>query len=63
MSTNPTFAQIVAAAKRATPGGRLNDDDRAGLMRRAANLGLSVTDASTVIDEVPPRHPVTRWIE
>ncbi|VDC28257.1 hypothetical protein [Pseudogemmobacter humi] len=63
MTQHPTFAQIVSAAKRATPGGRLNDDDRAGLMRRAANLGLSVVDANAVLDNVLPRHPITRGIE
>ena len=59
MNTKPTFADLVSAAKKATPGGKLNADDRVGLMRRAANLGLSVIDANAVLDEVPPRHLAT----
>lgn len=63
MSDPQTFAQIVATAKRTTPGGKFDADDRAGLMRRAANLGLSVVDANTILDQVPARHPITRGIE
>lgn len=58
-----TFSRIVKAAKAATPGGRLNKQDRQGLMRRAAAMDLSVIDANVILDEVPPRHPVTRGIE
>ncbi len=58
-----TFAQIVKAAKTATPGGVLNAQDRKGLMRRAAAMDISVIDANVILDEVPPRHPITRGIE
>lgn len=63
MTERPTFAQIVAAAKRHTPGGRLNEQDRKGLIRRGIQMGLSEVDANTILDQVPPRHPVTRGIE
>lgn len=63
MSDRPTFAQIVANAKRHTPGGVLNEQDRKGQMRRGTNMGLTEVDIRAVLDQVPPRHPVTRGIE
>lgn len=63
MTERPTFAQIVAAAKCHTPGGRLNAQDREGLTRRGTNMGLTEVDIRTVLDQVPPGHPVTRGIE
>jgi len=63
MADHHTFAQIVAAAKRIAPGGILNAQDRKGLARRGAGMGLSDIDIHTVLDQVPPRHPITRGIE
>lgn len=63
MADRRTFAQIVATSKRHTPGGSLNRQDEKGLTRRGINMGLREIDIRTVLDQVPPRHPVTRGIE
>lgn len=63
MTERPTFAQIVAAAKRHTPGGVLNEQDRKGLIRRGIAMGLAAVDICTVLDQVPARHPLARGIK
>lgn len=63
MSDRPTFAQIVATAKRQTPFGVLQEADRKGLIKRGIQMNLSAIDILTTLDQVPARHPIIRGIE
>lgn len=63
MATSPTFAQLVAAAKRHTPGGRFNKADIRGLTRRGISMGLSATEIRAAIVKAAPLWPVTRGIK
>lgn len=63
MTDRPAFEAIVATARNHTPGGHLNAQDRECLIRRGTSMGLSEIDIHTVLDQVPPRHPITRGIE
>lgn len=62
-----SIAKMVATAKRAVPGGVLNDEDKIGIYRRAAREGLTVEQADTIINATPaePRAPRVNqhWIE
>ena len=64
-SPKDEFARVLAAAKRNTPGGVFNGEDRRGLMRRAVALGVPSSQARAMLAEMAkrPRHPVTRGIE
>lgn len=57
-----TFPQLVAQAKLATPGGVLTKADRAGLVQRGLNMGLSESAAVEVIASTPcATHILDDW--
>lgn len=65
MTDQSLFKARVTAASRIVPGGRLNREDKAGLIRRGVADGLTEAEARQAVEaeHVRPRHPVTRGIE
>jgi hypothetical protein len=63
MVVSPSFAEIVAAAKRHTPGGVLTQADKDGLIKRGIAMNMSAVDILATLNTPPDRHPITRGIE
>jgi hypothetical protein len=61
MTDQTRFKAHLAAACQIVPGGRLNRDDKAGLIRRGIAEGLTETEAQQTVEalHLRPRHPIT----
>lgn len=65
MTDQSLFKARVTAACWIVPGGHLNREDKAGLIRRGVADGLTEAEARQAVEaeHVRPRHPITRGIE